>query len=162
MQSRLQVKNRWFAVLVCGVALATLSACVPLKPLQLQAVTNPTVQNLTQPELRLEVVFYNPNVVGAVLLPSQLEILLQGRSVTVLHMERTRLSARSSFIVPIQFEMSYHELLAIIPSLVVAAWQRAPLEVELKGSMAMQKLVFRKQFTMYYRDTLSLRRLRTE
>ncbi len=162
MQTTLQVKNRCFATLMCAVALTTLSACAPLRPLQLQAVTNPTVQNLKNPQLRLEMVFYNPNAIGAKLLPSQLELLLQGRSVTVLHMEHTRLPARSSFSIPIQFEISYQELLAMIPSLVAAAWQRDPLEVELKGSLAMQKLFFRRQFAIYYRDTLSLRRLRIE
>lgn len=135
-------------------------SCSSIQPLKPRALTDLTLRNGISPRVEAELRMHNPNRIGATLLPSQLEFRLEGVTLGSIHLERSRLAARSDFSIPLHAEVTYADLVSSVPAVAVSLLTDRRLTVEVRGQVRLRKFIFTRRYDLQLRQDLRLRDLR--
>lgn len=104
-------KNNFFAWSILFISLAALtSSCGPKEPVQLKQIRDVLVDATTEPLLKAQAIFYNPNNVRMRLKKIKIDIYVNGKKAGEIDQDlKTLIPARKEFTVPIEVKLSIKE-----------------------------------------------------
>ncbi|MCS6917135.1 MAG: LEA type 2 family protein [Chitinophagales bacterium] len=150
--------NRLLGLLVvCGYLFAS---CSSIRPLELRSVSELTLRNGASPRIEADLRLHNPNRIGATLMPSTLELRLEGVTLSDIQLEQTRLTPRSDFDLPVSAGISYADLLMAAPAVAVSLLADRRFTVEVRGTLHLRKFLFSRRYDVALRQEVRLRDLR--
>ncbi|MCS6991477.1 MAG: LEA type 2 family protein [Chitinophagales bacterium] len=143
-----------------GLFHMALASCASLKPLEPKSLSEVTLRNGARPRVEAEFRLYNPNRMGATLLPSTLDFRLEGVRLASLQLEQTRMKARADVVVPFSAEITYGDLVAAVPAVAISLLADRRLNLEIEGTVRVRKFLFTRQYPIALRQDVRLRDLR--
>ena len=150
------MKLKSFFILLTGCLL--LSSCISLQPLEVRSIENVQMPGISfAPEIRADLVLYNPNSYSACLSKIELQLLGDGTAMgTVGIVENVRLKRKSEVSIPLSFSTTVMELAFVLPEKVKMMQSQHGMEMKLLGRLQLRKFLFKKNFDISIIENIRL------
>jgi LEA14-like dessication related protein len=112
IERNMQIKQRFFFNALTAIILTLLSAChMPDEDIILKQVKDVVADADTDPMLKAEAVFYNPNNISGKLKNIRVEIFVNGKKAGVVDKDyKIKIPAKGEFSVPLEVKLNMKEL----------------------------------------------------
>ena len=102
---------KWSFVMIVFFALQVLTGCGPKEQVVLKQIKDVVIDGTTEPRLKAQAVFYNPNNMKMKLKKINVEIFVNGKKAALVNQNlKTQIPARDNFTVPLEVTLAMKEL----------------------------------------------------